>query len=755
MENSTATGKQRTANKAWQRLRGLFGFTFWLGSIVLVLLLLMRIADPGFVQVVRLQSFDLYQRLKPREFKNLPVRIVDVDEASLAKYGQWPWPRTVIAQIIDNLTKSGAVVIGFDIVFAEPDRLSPPRIADENPNLPASVREALRALPHTEIAMREAMSRSRVVLGQTSVRNATDTVEQKRPIDSIPHAFLGDDPEPFLQKYAALVQNMPELEEVARGHGVFSLAPDIDGVFRRVPLVVKVEDKLRLALSAEILRVATGGKAFATKTDAAGINGVVVGGNLINTDPIGRAWPYFTLPNPIRYVAAGKILDGTANQSLIKNHIILVGTSAVGLEDLRATPLVSALPGVEIHAQLLESVLSKQMLLRPNYALGMELVFMVLAGLIIILLVPHLGALWALMIAIVFVGGYMAASYYAFYTSRLLIDPTFPTFTLMALFVVMATANYMREERQRQQIRGAFGQYLSPDLVDQIIEDPDKLVLGGETKELSVLFTDIRGFTTLSEAYKSDPQGLTRLMNQFLTVLSNAILKRGGTIDKYMGDAIMAFWNAPLDTKAHAMQSCRAALEMIAALDELNRERIAEFAARGEEASPINIGIGVNTGDCVVGNMGSDMRFDYTALADTVNIASRLEGQSKPFGIAVVIGDNTAQAVKHELAVIEIDNIRVKGKNEPERMFGLLGDEHFAKDPVFADIKKTNESMITAYRQQEWEWARDAVAKLSKISEDADIDLSGYLDLYSWRIEEFMENPPGANWDGVYVASSK
>ena len=744
-----------SVSKFLQKTKEIFNLTFWLALAVVILLLVVRVSDPGFLQTLRFQSFDFYQRSKPREFKNLPVRIIDIDEKSLAEYGQWPWPRNIIADLITKLAASGAVVIGFDIVFAEPDRLSPPRIAKDNPGLPQNIRDALSALPQTETAMQNAMAKTRVVTGQTSVRNLTDAGVRDQTIAAIPHAALGGDPEPYLQHYPDLVQNMPELEAAAKGQGVFSLVPELDGVFRRIPIVVKVKDKLRLTLSVEMLRIATGGRAFATRVDKAGLSGVVVGGKLVKTDPNGRVWPYFSKPNSIRYISAADILGDTANKRLISGHMVMVGTSAVGLEDLRATPLVSALPGVEVHAQLLESILSDSMLIRPNYALGMELVFLAFSGLLIILLVPRLGAVWALVLALVLLGSYAGLSYYLFSEKRLLLDATFPVGATVILFVMMATANYMREERRRQQIKGAFGQYLSPDLVDQIVQDPDRLVLGGETRELSVLFSDVRGFTTLSESYKDNPQGLTKLMNQFLTVLTNAILKRGGTIDKYMGDAVMAFWNAPLDTKNHAMMSCRAALDMIQELNALNEKRAEEFRQKGEEAEPIKVGIGINTGDCVVGNMGSDMRFDYTALADTVNIASRLEGQSKPLGVEIVIGEKTAAETKDTLAVFEIDFIKVKGKQEPERVYGLFGDEDLAADEQFQLIKKHNTAMLSAYRKQNWELAQDAIFSLAVASEKAGIDLSVYMDLYTWRIEEFIENPPGAHWDGVYVATSK
>ena len=429
-----------SVSKILQKTKEIFNLTFWLGLAVVILFLAVRVSDPGFLQTFRFQSFDFYQRSKPREFKNLPVRIIDIDEKSLAEYGQWPWPRTVIADLITKLAASGAVVIGFDIVFAEPDRLSPPRIAKDNPNLPQDIRDALSALPQTEVAMSNAMAKARVVTGQTSVRNLTDAGVRDQKIAAIPHAALGGDPVPYLQHYADLVQNMPELEAAAKGQGVFSLLPELDGVFRRVPIVVKVKDKLRLTLSVEMLRIATGGRAFATKVDKAGLSGVVVGGKLVNTDRNGRVWPYFSEPNSIRYVSAADVLGGTANKRLIARHMVMVGTSAVGLEDLRATPLVSALPGVEVHAQLLESILSNSMLIRPNYALGMELVFLAISGLLIILLVPRLGAVWALILALVLLGSYGGFSYYMFSEKRLLLDATFPIGATVALFVMMATA---------------------------------------------------------------------------------------------------------------------------------------------------------------------------------------------------------------------------------------------------------------------------------------------------------------------------
>ncbi len=468
-------------------------------------------------------------------------------------------------------------------------------------------------------------------------------------------------------------------------------------------------------------------------------------------------WPWFTKSRSERYISAGDVLSGKAGAEKLRGKIILVGTSAVGLEDYRATPVETAMPGVEIHAQIIENTLAKQFLKRPNYALGMEISLIFAFGLIIIWLVPLIGANWSTVAAAIAFALLAGGSAYAFARHRLLLDASYPMASTLAIFVTMATGNYMREEVQRRQIRSAFGQYLSPALVEQLSQNPERLTLGGETRELSVLFTDVRGFTTISESYKKNPQGLTRLMNRFLTVMSDPILEQSGTIDKYMGDAIMAFWNAPVDAPDHARRSCLAALAMLRNVRNLNAERKVEIEAEhaGETWHEINIGIGINSGECVVGNMGSQLRFDYTALGDTVNLASRLEGQSKPFGVKVILGQNTAKAVADEMAIIEIELVRVKGKKDPEHMYALLGDAEFRQRDDFVALKAMNASMLASYRSQDWESALTALAHVVDLGEKLDIDFSEYAFVYETRIGEFRANPPGQNWDAIYDATEK
>lgn len=714
----------------------------------------LRVFDPAVVETFRLQAFDLFQRIKPREATKQPVTIIDLDEASLRKYGQWPWPRTRIAELITKLAQNGAIVTGFDIIFAEPDRLSPGKVAKDNPTLSPEIRKALGKLPDNEIVMASIMKQTRVVLGQSTVRSTNDNQGTPSEIKEAGFSTLGEDPRKFLQNFPDLVRGIDILDEAASGHGVINASPDVDGIYRRVPLVILVQDKIKLAFSVEVLRIATGGFSFATRADAAGMKGIVVAKNFVPTDRGGKVWPYYSKYSASKYISAGDILDGSADPSLIRGHMMLVGTSAVGLEDYRGSPLGELVPGVEIHAQVIENILTKQMLSRPSTALAIELAIILVAGLSIIVILPSIGAIWSLLLSAGFTGSFIIGSYLVFSNYRILIDPTYLTFVAIALSIFVASGNYIREEKDRRRIRSAFGQYLSPDLVDQLSESPEKLVLGGETRELSVLFSDIRGFTAISESYKANPEGLTQLMNRFLTTLSQPILDRKGTIDKYMGDAIMAFWNAPVEEKNHAMSSCKAALEMIRDVEIFNKEE-AKNSGEGEPRHLINVGIGINTGTCVVGNMGSELRFDYTALGDTVNLASRLEGQSKPYGLNIILGSATAKAAYDELAVIEIDLIKVKGKNEPEHIYALLGDEMVAKNPDFIALRALNASMLSSYRNQDWKSAYNGLELADGLIEKLGINMDDYLFIYETRISEFRENPPGQSWDGVYTALSK
>jgi len=738
--------------KDWgRRGRRWFGAARLVGLAVLAAALTIKYLDPGVIETLQLKTFDLYVKAKPRERTQLPVAIVDIDEKSMATIGQWPWPRTLLAELVGKATAAGAVAIAFDIVFAEPDRLSPARYADSAVGLSAAVREELRSLASNDAVMAGAMKRARVVVGQSGLPTKPAAVTAMQPIRT-PIATIGGDPTRFLPYYPGILRNVDAIESTAAGRGLFSIRPEFDGIIRRIALFSAADDGLHPALSIELLRIATGGNAFALKSNAAGIASVVVGGVEVPTDSNGRIWVNYTRHDRGRYVSAADIINGAVPPGRLAGHLLLVGTSAVGLGDLRATPLDPGMPGVEVHAQLLETILSKSWLERPHYALGAEFIAALLVSLLVIALVPILGAMRVLILGGMIAAALATGGWLLFDQKRMLLDTLFPLATSFAVFMAMTFMNYLSEERQRQSIRNAFAHYLSPAMVEQLAQNPDRLELGGEVRELTLLFSDVRGFTAISETYRTNPQGLTRLMNRFLTPLSNAIIERKGTIDKYMGDAVMAFWNAPLDDPDHATNGCAAALEMAARLDTLNAERRVEDEAEGRPHMPMLIGIGINTGVTVVGNMGSDVRFDYSVLGDTVNVASRLEGQTKDYGVTILVGSSTAAAAQSRFALIEADLLRVKGKDEPERVYVLVGDAGVRASPAFQTAERELGQMLAAYRAQRWD---DALACIAGAGAARSLRLGGLLEVFAERIEAFKSAPPPAGWDGVYVATTK
>ncbi|WP_432816660.1 CHASE2 domain-containing protein [Sulfitobacter sp. JB4-11] len=758
-------------------------FSRWLGWVRIAAIfgllcgLVIRVADPTPVAGLRNAAFDFYHQSKPREITPSPVAILDVDDRSLEEIGQWPWPRTRIAEMVEKATKAGAVAIAFDIVFSNPDRLSAEQIVADNPDIPTELGKKLLDLPSNDDVLANAFKSSRVIVGQTSVRSAAGNRAEKHDMIHVPHAFIGPDPMPFLLKFPDIVQNLPQLEEAAAGHGIFSARPDPDGVYRRVPIVLSVQGEVRLGLATELLRVATGGEPFAVRTNEAGIEGVVVARQLVETAHDGTLWPYLSRSSPDRYVSAADLLADRMPPGRLANHLVLVGTSAIGLEDFRATPLGVSMAGVEIHAQVLENILSQSALNRPNYTIAVELVITFLLCMLVIMFAPSIGASLLISGTMVLLMGYTAASYYLFYNSRVLLDPSFPVIATTSSVILMATVNYLREERRRREIRNAFGRYVSPDLVAQLGSNKGGLTLGGETRTLTLLFSDVRGFTAIAEDFKDDPKGLTTLMNQFLTILSNGILDYGGTIDKFMGDAVMAFWNAPLDNKDHAHAACHAALRMISDVDKFNKRRTAEArlarmrAARAEagkekqrrkktehserKVHTINVGIGINTGKCVVGNMGTSTRFDYTALGDPVNVASRLEGQSRYYGASIILGENTANEAMNDFALLELDTIRVVGKELPENIFALVGDSTLRADPMFQEAFELNKAMHAAYRAQDWDAVSAALPKIEDLFEKLKLGLNYYAALYRGRVAEMRAEPPPPDWNGVFASTKK
>lgn len=721
------------------------------GLFLLALLLAVRVWDPAPLEELRLRSFDLYQRIQPRIATEHPVVVVDIDEASLEKYGQWPWPRTLVADLVTRLDELQCVAVAFDVIFPEPDRSSPAEAIKQFRNVDDVTRERIAELPsHDEIFAR-VIGQGRVVLGQSGTH-----VINTRAAGNLPQtgfAVMGPDPIPYLLSFPALLRNLPILERAAAGRGLFSIGPERDGIVRRVPVVMNAENKVVPSLVLELLRVVTGSGAILIHTDQAGVRSVAVPGLELPTDRNGRIWIHFTRHDQSRYVSAKDVLEGKVGPQTLSGKLVLIGTSAVGLLDLKTTPVDRTMPGVEVHAQLLEAALTQSLLASPGYAVAVEMFVALIFGIALSLLAPVASVLVLFLTVLAGTGAVTLGSWVAYSWYQTLFDATFPLITVLSVYVSLTGMGYFREQLDRRRIRSAFAQYLSPTLVERLAHSQKQLVLGGEDRVMTVLFSDVRDFTSISESYKDNPQGLTTLMNRFLTPLTKAIVARNGTIDKYIGDAIMAFWNAPLDDPAQERNACDAALEMLERVDKLNDEREAQAAIEGSPFLPIRIGIGINTGRCTVGNMGSDLRFQYTVMGDTVNLASRLEGQTKTHGLPIIIGSKTAAAVADQFALLELESIRVKGKREPEVVYTILGRADVLHSADFTALLERWAQLLVCYRKQDWAGAESTIEACRALCEK--FGLQGMIEAYLQRIRRLKQDPPGPDWDGVFTAETK
>jgi len=717
-------------------------------------LIAVRVSGWSWVEMLQHKSFDTLITLKPRAYEPVPVRVIDIDDASLAKLGQWPWPRTLLAKMVDRLNGLGASVIAFDAVFAEPDRTSPALVAAAWPSGPEAdaLKKYAGKLPDNDRVFAKAIKKANVITGFA----LTEETNASAPALKASFSFAGDGPLTYLSPFSGAVVNLPGLESAAAGNGSLNFISEPDGIVRRVPLLFRQGSTLLPSLAAEALRVAQGASGYSVKSSGAsgeggghtGINKIKIGSFIIPTDADGRVWVYSTRSVPERTIPVWKIFEKDFDPAGVNGAILFMGTSAAGLKDLRVTALNPATPGVEVHANMAEQVLLNKYLKRPDWALGAEVLYMFFFGGLLLLLLPRLGAslcAWAGAAGAAFA---VYASWRAFSAHGYLLDPVFPVLTVFLIYMSSSLISYLKSETERRQVRNAFSRYMHPKLVEELAKHPEKLKLGGETRTMTILFCDIRGFTTISEQY--DAHGLTTVINRFLTPMTGIIMDKLGYIDKYIGDCIMAFWNAPLDDPRHAANACEAALRMQESLKDFNVKWRAEAEGAGIKYIPINIGIGLNTGDCCVGNMGSDQRFNYSVLGDDVNLASRLEGQSKPYGVGVIIGPRTREQAT-DFAALELDLIRVKGKTVPVNIFTLLGRAEVKESREFRELEKLHAGMLAAFRKQQW---AEALELLKECRRSA-FPLKTLYEMYEERITSYKLTPPDKDWDGTYTATSK
>jgi adenylate cyclase len=736
-------------------------FTIIIPCIILLLTIAVRLFEPSIIQRERLIIFDIYQILQPRQYQPLPIKIIDIDDQSLKKIGQWPWSRTMVSRLISNLNKLGVSTIGFDMVFPESDNSSLHNdlslwqsILSKSEFKP--LKDKLATLPTNDEAMAQVIATSKVVLGFSLIQQTNNV----QPSIKSGISFTGSAPGNLLLNYQGVVKNLDLFEQVALGNGSFNINPEIDSIIRRMPLVFYSNGHYYPSLVLEILRVAQGASGIIIKTKPTGhnksvIESIKVGNIVIPTDATGNLLIYYTPEIPQRIIPAWQVLENKLAANELAGNIVLIGTSAAGLKDQRPTPLNPFAPGVEIQANVLEQLLTATYLYRPDWLMGLEISIMTVVGLVLIRLMLRLNSIIGIVVTWLFSGIAISISWYTFKIYHWLIDPIYPVITLFTLYFISLLLNYFKSESERKHVRNAFSHYISPVLVEKLVRNPEVLKLGGEMRDMSVLFCDIRGFTSISE--QLDAGALTQFINRFLTSMTEVILHEKGTIDKYIGDCIMALWSAPLEDDYHSVNSCYAALKMLDTLAIFNQQQKILAQQKHHPYIEVHIGIGINSGVCCVGNMGSDLRFDYSVLGDNVNLASRLEGQTKTYKVNIIISEYTLAKLQalhqaEQFAILELDVIRVKGKLQPVKIYTLLGSATLASSTDFLRLAELHKQMMNYYYTQNWQEVLLLAQQCQGLNR---FGLSDFYQVYQQRAKAFIDTPPESNWDGVYVATAK
>jgi len=666
--------------------------------------------------------FDQYQRWRPRPYDfNEPVRIVDIDDESIHLIGRWPWPRQTMAEIVEALVKAKVAAIGFDVLFSEKDRPSGDlKACAQSGAQRADAVARCEERADGDIAFAHAIDGRPVVLGV--LLTATHNGSQASLETKAGFSFVGDNPAPFVNHLNGALVPIPILADAASGLGFLNWLPDDDRVVRRVPLLFDLNGQVQPSLAIETLRVAQGATGFIVKSTTAfgntagkseGVEAIKVGDVVIPVQADGELRVYFAESDPRRSIPAWKVLQPDADLSDLAGKLVFVGPSASLLGDIVATPLNPSTPGVEAHAQLIEQILSGVTLQRPDWGPGAELFAGAALSLALAAIVPFVSIYLTALIGFAATGALAYASWLAFTRNGVLLDPVVPSLSAGFVFLAGVGQLYSQKRQQVSEIRSAFGRFVSPDVVARLAEHPENLQLGGQQRDLTLMFCDIRSFTTLSEGFTAVE--LSTFLNEYLSPMTDVVLKEMGTVDKYMGDAIMAFWNAPLDDPAHGIHAVRAALEMRETLVRLNAEWKERAERNGRPFPPVKFGIGLNTGECSVGNMGSTLRFDYSALGDEVNIASRLEGSSKQFGVDIVASDATRREAPH-FAWLEIDHVKLKNKTRSVAVYALAGGEAYADSEEFCRLGALHEEILAAYRARKFSEAKALALRAASLA---------------------------------------
>lgn len=621
--------------------------------------LLAVLLDPVALQVLRNAQFDQFQRWQPRDYEDVGVLIVDLDEESLKQHGQWPWPRTRVAELLTSLRDRGAVVVGFDAMFADIDRTSPQTVA-KLWRLNAAGQQSLAALPDHDEMLGQALAKGGAVVGMALDQKAAGGRSGLESIaDVLPFRVLqmGERASAHLPSFDGATLPIPVVREHASGLGALNFIPDADGVVRRVPLMFTVDGQVVPSLVAEMLRVAQGAQNYALKGAAqtgAGLEELRIGKIVVPVSAQGEMWVHYTPPRAERFEPAWRVLQGKTDPQRIQGRLVLVGSSALGLMDLRVSPLGHVMPGVTAHAQALEQILAGHVLQRPSWAIGLEALVALLGCLAVGMLANTTRAAISAAATVCIVAGAFGAAWWAFSQHGLLINVVEPVLWLVFTFVLCSVQRHLATEREQRWIRQAFSRYVSPNRVEHLVQHPDQLELGGKRQECSFIFTDLAGFTTLMESM--DPAPAVSLLNEYLDRMIAIAFAHGGTLDRIVGDSVAIVFSAPLEQSDHRQRALQCALEMDVFAT--------AYAKRLQDEQGIafpHTRIGVHTGEVIVGNFGGSTMFDYRALGDAVNTASRLEAVNKHLGTRMCVSMATLSA-SPEVAARPVGHLVLKGK---------------------------------------------------------------------------------------------
>jgi adenylate cyclase len=718
-------------------------------SVVLVLAQLSAVYSEQSV-LKRLDGLLYDTRLKLmlpyRSVKDLPVVIVDIDEKSLQQLGRWPWSRQIVAQMLEQLTAAGASVVAFDVIFSEPERNPVQQVLQLSNQQQLSPQttlqlEQLAPLLDADQHFATSLANKDVVLGFLFQ-------QEQLAVGQLPQSYVrmdSDASQSSVSSFAGYVANTPLLQQQSPGTGFINSSPDPDGFIRQAALLIRYQNKVYPSLALEAARLYALAQELTVDTapleQINTIVGVTVGNTRINTDLYGRVLiPYRGPARSFPYISAVDVLHGAVDTALLKDAIVFVGTSAIGHADLRSTPVGVQYPGVEVHANVFEGLIYPELIhSHPDWAEALVFLFLVVLGVLMSLLFPALGpvslAVTGAGLLLLTLGGNL----YCWQVLKLDLPMTSSLLLILGLTLLNLIYGFFGASQQKARIKSIFDQYVPPAHIDEMLNHPESVSLDGKRKEMSVLFSDIRGFTNLSE--KLTASELKSLLNRYFSPITKTIFEHQGTIDKYVGDMVMAFWNAPLDVKDHAELAVKAGFSMLKVTDELSKS----FVLDGLPA--IDIGVGINTGEMNVGDMGSEYRRAYTVLGDAVNLGSRLESLTKYYGVRFLVSQSTVQQCQN-ITFRSVDKVKVKGKAEAVAIYEPV-DASLMTNPDFVAALQRHEQALVLYSQHQWAEAEALWASLHQHYSDK------LYSLYLERLAHYRQHPPGADWDGVYTHAEK